>query len=92
MPSRDLPRFLVAAVATTFVAWNAAASSPSADAMFHGGAAHTGVYAASGPAPRGRLKWRFRTAGEIVSSPAISAGTVYIGSADHKVYALNAVP
>ena len=89
MPSRDLPRFLVVAAATAFVAWNAAASSPSADAMFHGGAAHTGVYAASGPAPQGRLKWRFRTAGEIVSSPAISAGTVYIGSADHQLYALD---
>ena len=34
--------------------------------------------------------WEFRTRGEVRSSPAIgSDGTVYVGSADNKLYAIN---
>ena len=34
--------------------------------------------------------WSFDTGGEVASSPAVVGGTLYIGSADKKVYALNA--
>ena len=38
----------------------------------------------------GTLKWTFTTGGEVLSSPAIGAdGTVYIGSNDNNVYALD---
>ena len=38
----------------------------------------------------GDLLWSFETGGAVRSSPAVgSDGTVYIGSVDHKIYALN---
>jgi outer membrane protein assembly factor BamB len=43
------------------------------------------------PTP-GTLKWSFQTGGQVVSSPAISAdgATVYVGSNDRRVYAIDA--
>ncbi|QCX82883.1 Serine/threonine-protein kinase AfsK (plasmid) [Streptomyces sp. YIM 121038] len=38
----------------------------------------------------GRLKWSYRTGGPVASSPAVVSGTVYVGSADKKVHALDA--
>jgi outer membrane protein assembly factor BamB len=44
----------------------------------------------SGGATPGTIKWRFETANSICSSPAIGAdGTIYIGSLDGNLYALN---
>ena len=60
-----------------------------APALFRGDAAHTGVYPAPATPPAGKLKWRFHTAGAIVASPAVAGDSVYIGSADHAVYALD---
>ena len=38
----------------------------------------------------GRKKWEFATGGNIVSSPAVGTdGTVYVGSSDKKLYAIN---
>ncbi len=43
-----------------------------------------------GPPPAGALKWSFETGDWIWSSPAIDAsGTVYVGSLDGHVYAIN---
>ncbi len=36
------------------------------------------------------VDWTFTTAGALTSSPAVSAGTVYVGSADDYLYAINA--
>jgi outer membrane protein assembly factor BamB len=36
------------------------------------------------------LDWSFATGGAITSAPAVSAGTVYFGSADDNLYAVNA--
>jgi outer membrane protein assembly factor BamB len=48
-----------------------------------------GAFQATQPAP-GTLKWRFKTGGAVVSSPAIDAnGTIYFGSNDLYLYALN---
>jgi outer membrane protein assembly factor BamB len=57
--------------------------------MFRGGPDHTGVYASSNPT-LGSVAWKFRTNGEIVSSPLVIEGTVYIGSRDRFLYALDA--
>jgi len=38
----------------------------------------------------GDTSWRYLTGGEIISSPAIGAdGTIYMGSYDHLLYAVN---
>ena len=38
----------------------------------------------------GDLLWRFGTEGPIVSSPAAEDGLIFIGSTDHRLYALKA--
>ncbi len=48
---------------------------------------NTGYTTASGPTDNS-LKWKFQTGNEIVSSPAVADGTVYIGSGDGYVYAI----
>ena len=40
--------------------------------------------------PTGQLLWYYSTGGEVISSPAIVNGAVYVGSRDGSVYALNA--
>src|SRR5215468_7182661 len=57
--------------------------------MFHGNLAHTGVYESPGPTQFHNLKWTFHTRGAIVASPAIVDGTVYIGSMDAHLYAID---
>lgn len=52
-------------------------------------ARHTGQSPYAGP-PAGILKWRYQTGSVIESSPAIgSDGTVFVGSYDRYLYALN---
>jgi outer membrane protein assembly factor BamB len=60
------------------------------DAIFRGNPQHTGVY--PGPTvPRfTKIKWQFHTNGQVLSSPAVADGTVYVGSSDHHLYALDA--
>ncbi len=44
----------------------------------------------TGAAQPGEKRWEFQTGGEVHGSPAIGAdGTLYVGSGDRKVYALN---
>jgi eukaryotic-like serine/threonine-protein kinase len=59
------------------------------DAMFRGNAGHTGVYSGSGVPQFSKIKWQFQTHGQVMSSPAVTADTVYIGSSDHFLYALD---
>lgn len=57
--------------------------------MFRGNLEHTGVYA-SGPVQQfGKIKWKFRTGGRVISSPAVANGMVYFGSTDGNLYALD---
>jgi outer membrane protein assembly factor BamB len=60
-----------------------------AQSMFRGNPAHTGVYA--GPAPRSfhRVKWKFATGNRVVSSPVIAGKTLYFGSDDGNIYAVD---
>jgi outer membrane protein assembly factor BamB len=37
----------------------------------------------------GTMKWRFKTGSEVNSSPAVSGNTVYVGSEDGFLYALD---
>jgi outer membrane protein assembly factor BamB len=57
--------------------------------LFRNNARHDGIYAGAGVPVLHRVKWKFRAAGAIVSTPAVSGGMVYFGSSDHQVYALD---
>ncbi|HET7458662.1 MAG TPA: PQQ-binding-like beta-propeller repeat protein [Gemmatimonadaceae bacterium] len=60
----------------------------SAAAMFRGGPSHAGVYEGGGSTLVG-LAWRVPTSGDVVSSPAIAGGVVYVGSNDGSLYAFD---
>ncbi len=57
--------------------------------MFRNNLAHSGVYAAAGVPKLKGVKWTFHTRGEVVSSPAIVDGVIYVGSNDGNLYALD---
>lgn len=67
------------------------ASAAQAQSMFRGDAARRGVMAAEASVPRTLkgVKWSFATGERIVSSPVWHAGTLYFGSDDGQVYALD---
>lgn len=57
--------------------------------MFHARASLDGSAAGQLSLPL-VLRWRFRTAGAIEGSPVTAHGLVYVGSKDHRLYALTA--
>jgi outer membrane protein assembly factor BamB len=58
--------------------------------MIHGDLRHTGLSRYKTQKVDGTVKWTFETGAGIESSPTIAAdGTIYIGSHDNKLYALN---
>jgi outer membrane protein assembly factor BamB len=67
-------------------------SSPQQDewAMFRRDLTHTGNAGANITSPLGTLKWTFDTGAPIHSSPTVVDGTVYFGSRDGNIYALDA--
>lgn len=62
----------------------------SAQSTFRGDAAHHGIYRGDAPRQFHRVKWTFPTGDRIVSSPVYRDGTIYFGSDDGNVYAVNA--
>jgi outer membrane protein assembly factor BamB len=58
--------------------------------MFRGGPAHLGVYESRSAPTLSKVVWQFKTLRAVVSSPAYADGTLYVGSADHNLYALKA--
>jgi eukaryotic-like serine/threonine-protein kinase len=58
-------------------------------AMFRGDPQHSGVYNAAGVPKYSQVKWKFHTNGEVISSPAVVGDTIYVGSTDHNLYAIN---
>jgi outer membrane protein assembly factor BamB len=59
-------------------------------AMFRGDARHSGVTRAAGVPKLNGVKWKFKTNGWVISSPIAADGTLYFGSTDHYVYAVDA--
>jgi len=56
--------------------------------MFRGNPAHTGEY----PGPRatnGELKWEFKTIGEVISSPSVVNGVVFVLDDKKNIYAIH---
>jgi len=58
--------------------------------MFRHDLSHSGAADSGDILPQGEVQWTFSTGGAIHSSPAIVDGTVYFGSADGKIYAVDA--
>ncbi len=56
---------------------------------FRGNPQHTGVYDAPGVPKFSKIKWKFHTNGLVISSPAVANGTVYVGSTDGNLYAVD---
>lgn len=57
--------------------------------MFRASLQHSGSYRGEGTARFGDIKWKFHTNGQVISSPAVANNTVYVGSNDHYLYALD---
>lgn len=68
-----------------FCSPSAAQDSP----MFRGDSRHSGVYNSPGVPKLTGVKWKFHTAGRVISSPAIVNGTAYVGSTDTNLYAID---
>ena len=67
-----------------------AQAAPAQDSsMFRGGPSRTGVYSASPGSALVGLQWRFMTDGDVISSPTVAGQTVYVGSGDGRLYALD---
>lgn len=60
-----------------------------AQSTFHGNVMRTGVYASPGPEQFNGVKWKFKTNGPVLSSPAIADGVVFFGSEDGLLYAVD---
>jgi outer membrane protein assembly factor BamB len=58
-------------------------------ASFRGDAQHSGIYAQAGVPLLHGIKWKFKTDGAVISTPAVIDGTAYFGSNDHFLYAVN---
>jgi outer membrane protein assembly factor BamB len=67
-----------------------AANGVQAQAMFRGDATRSGVLAAQAPRQAPAIKWSFPTGDRVVSSPVHHDGTLYFGSDDGNVYAVEA--
>jgi len=57
--------------------------------MFRGNPQHSGVYDSPAVAKFSRIKWKFHTAGQVISSPAVSGEVVFVGSTDGILYAID---
>jgi eukaryotic-like serine/threonine-protein kinase len=57
--------------------------------MFRGDLVHSGIYTTPGVPKLNGVRWSFHTQGEVISSPAIVAGVVYVGSTDGNLYAID---
>ena len=60
------------------------------EATFRGDVAHTGVYAGAELSKFSKIQWQFHTKGQVISTPALANGVLYVGSDDHFLYALDA--
>jgi outer membrane protein assembly factor BamB len=75
--------------ALAIVLLSVVAARASAQDTFHANAARTGVYPSAGPTATPSVKWTFKAAGPIVTSPAIAGDVVYVGSLSGHLYAID---
>jgi eukaryotic-like serine/threonine-protein kinase len=80
---------LLCGLGTTMAALAAPAEMANEPVEFRVDARHDGIYRAGGVPVLHGVKWKFKTGGAVVSTPAVSGGTIYFGSSDHNFYALD---
>jgi len=85
----------LAALASMAVAGISACGEPPSETdttavMFRGDPQHTGTFQTRGVEELGGVRWRFQTDGPVRSSPVVADGTVYVGSTDGNLYAIEA--
>lgn len=68
----------------------ASAQDRGAASTYHGNPARTGEQPGPSPKGDGKLLWRYQTAGAVRSSPIVVDGTLYFGSNDGSLYAIDA--
>src|SRR5579863_3336097 len=66
------------------------AAHAEAAASFRGDERHSGIYPGVGVPVLHGLRWKFKTQGPVISTPAIADGVAYFGSNDHYLYAVDA--
>ena len=81
---------IVAAASAAGIGIAALSASQDGGAMFRGDPTHSGVYRSAPLAHFGGLQWRVQTGGMVQSSATVEKGTLYIGSGDGRLYALDA--
>ena len=59
--------------------------------MFLKNKEHTAKYKSLSVKNKPDILWKFKTNGQVISSPVVNNNTVYIGSNDNSLYAINAV-
>jgi len=86
----QLRAVLPALVAAVLAAARAHASAGAPDSpMFRGDPHHLGRCDVATLPRFTQVRWRFRTHAAVFSTPAVVAGTAYIGSADGNLYAID---
>jgi len=66
------------------------APAPAPDSnMFRGSPEHAGIYASANSPALADIQWKFKTKGKVISTPVVDGDAVYVGSTDHKLYAVN---
>src|ERR1700761_5801117 len=76
-------------VAALFCACLATIAYSQPIATFRGDAQHSGLSLDAGVPQLHGVRWRFKTGGAVISTPAIADGSAYVGSDDHFLYAVN---
>jgi outer membrane protein assembly factor BamB len=66
------------------------AAQAEASASFRADERHSGSYPGTGVPVLHGVKWKFKTQGPVISTPAIADGLAYFGSNDHYLYAVDA--
>ncbi len=68
----------------------AVAAQAAASASFRADERHSGIYPGAGVPVLHGVRWKFKTQGPVISTPAIADGVAYFGSNDHYLYAVDA--
>jgi len=80
-------KILLAAIAASSITLTACGSGKTS--MFRGDISHTAVYSESGPTRLDKLVWKYSAPDKTYSSPVVANGTIYLGSNDKHLYAID---
>jgi hypothetical protein len=89
MKMKNIQNYSSLFLAVVLVLFVGACAQMPSQAMFRADAVNSGIYRSEGPKLLNTQKWQFKTGGPVVSSPAVADGTVYVGSEDGNLYAVD---